>query len=124
MQGHLLVSMVTKSSLATENLECKQQEPVCGCHVWKEASHKGKGGKGGAPAGSPGQKEELLYLKTNFPGVEISPHLFLAHSILNSRSQFTSKMSLLKYFFNFSIFIIEKESTRCECAFHMCSFPI
>lgn len=85
VQGHLLVSMVTKSSLATENLECKQQEPVCGCHVWKEASHKGKGGKGGAPAGSPGQKEELLYLKTNFP---------------------------------------EKESTRCECAFHMCSFPI
>lgn len=37
VQGHLLVSMVTKSSLATENLECKQQEPV-----WSAAAMSGR----------------------------------------------------------------------------------
>lgn len=48
--------------------------------------------------------EEPLYLKMNFTGMEISPPLLLAHSILNGRSQFSSKMSLVRYFFNLSIF--------------------
>lgn len=64
-------------------------------------------------ASSKGQKEKPLYLKMNFTERHISLHLFLAHGVLNRHSHFISKMSLLKYIFHFSIFIREKESTRC-----------
>ena len=52
-------------------------------------------------ASSKGQKEKPLYLKMNFTERDISLHLFLAHGVLNCRSHFISKMSLLKYIFYF-----------------------
>lgn len=109
--GHVLVPVVAKSSLAQEDLECKQQElgpwlPGLGGRLAGGAREERLGAPevSGGRWGS-GQMDEPVYLEMNFTGMRSSPHLFLAHSILNSCSQFSSKMSLLRYFFDFSISI-------------------
>lgn len=61
VQGHLLVSMVTKSSLAQEDPECKQQEPVRGCVVWEEDSPEGQGRKAWGPCRLGGSRWRNLF---------------------------------------------------------------
>lgn len=120
VQGHVLVSVVTNSSLAQGDLEGRQQELSPWWPCLEGGISQGKGGKGWGPASSMGQNEKRLYLEGNFTDMEISLHLSLAHSMLNSRSHFSLKMSLSKYFFNFSVCIREKEPIRCLSVFNMC----
>lgn len=60
-RGPLPVSMVTKSSLAQEDPECKQQEPVCGCLVWEEDSPEGQGRKAWGPCRLRGSRWRNLF---------------------------------------------------------------
>lgn len=46
LQGHILLSTVPKNSLVQQDQSVNSRNWACGCHVWKEASHKGKGRKG------------------------------------------------------------------------------
>lgn len=70
-QGHILVSMVTKSSLAHEDLECKQQELSPWLSCLEGDITLGQERKSGILGGSL-EQEKSLYPKLNFTHAEIS----------------------------------------------------